>query len=317
MKVLITDYQWPELELEKEILGQVGAEIVLPESAEEDSLVIAAKECDAIMTCWAQTTAKVIAAAVDCKIVSRMGIGLDNIDVAYCTKQGIPVTNVPDYCVIEVAEHVLALVFGFARQIAFFHCQTSDGIYDLSAARPFRRLQGQTLGIFGLGNIGAYLAKIAQGVGMKVIGHSRSPKNLPGVIDVSFDELLSQSDYISINAPLTPETENRFDRDAFDKMKPTAFLINTARGGLVDHEALSHSLQQNQIAGAGLDVQVPEPPDLSQMPYCDPRVIVTPHAAFVSEESLANLRTRAAQQVADRLSGKCPESIVNGIKVFS
>ncbi|MEE2642184.1 MAG: C-terminal binding protein [Planctomycetota bacterium] len=312
-KVLITDYQWPDLDIESSLLGKAGIELVLPRGTTEAELAEAATGCAAIMTCWARTTERVIAAAPDCKIVARLGIGLDNINLDYCTRHRIPVTNVPDYCVIEVAEHALALLMALSRQVARFHLDTDRGIYDLSAAAPFRRIQGQTLGIVGLGNIGQYLAKIGQGIGMRVIGCSRSPKGLPGIQEVSFSELLCESDFISIHTPLTPETENLFDRKAFDKMKPTAFLVNTARGGIIDHRALADALHQNQIAGAALDVQSPEPPDLSTAPYNDPRVIVTPHAAFVSEESLADLRRRASQQVLDRLSGKTPESIVNGV----
>lgn len=315
MKVLVTDYQWSDLEIETQILGAMGCEIVLPEGTEESQLIAAAAGCNGIMACWAQVPASVIAAAENCQIVSRMGIGLDNIDLDYCTSKGIPVTNVPDYCVIEVAEHVLACLMALSRQVAFFHHETKSGKYDLSSAAPFRRLQGQTLGIVGLGNIGRYLAKIANGVGLNVIGYSRSPKKLEGVSDVSLDQLLRESDFISINAPLTNETANLFSTDEFKQMKPEAFLINTARGGLVDHDALAKALVNNELAGAALDVQVPEPPDLSLPPYNDPRVIVTPHAAFVSEESLADLRRRAAQQVADRLSGKVPENIVNGIEL--
>ena len=315
MKVLVTDFQWPDLEIEKSILSQVSAEIVTAESASENDLVQAAHGCQAIMTCWAEVTAKVIASADNCKIVSRMGIGLDNIDVDFCTHENIPVTNVPDYCVVEVAEHVMSFVFSIARQIPFFQSQASQGIYDLSAAKPFQRLQGQTLGLVGLGNIGRYLAQIAQGVGLNVIAHSRSPKNLPGVRDATFDEVIRESDFVSINVPLTEETNRLFDASVFAAMKPTAYLINTARGGIVDHDALADALNENQLAGAALDVQDPEPPDLSKRPFNDPRVLVTPHAAFVSEQSLADLRKRAATQVADRLVGKTPESIVNAVDI--
>lgn len=313
MKVLITDYQWPDLSIEEEILGAVGARIKLPNNTSESELIAAASDCNAIMTCWAQTTASVIAAAPDCQIVARMGIGLDNIDLEFCTSQGIPVTNVPDYCLIEVAEHALASMLSLARQISSLHLETKNGVYDLGKAAPFRRIRGQTLGILGLGNIGAYLAKIAQGLGLKVIAHSRSPKNLPGIDDVAFDELLEQSDFISLHAPLTDETRNLFRAPQFQKMKSTAFLINTARGGLIDHQDLAAALENGELAGAALDVQSPEPPDLSSAPYNHARVIVTPHAAFVSEESLRDLRTRAAQQVADRISGKTPKHIVNGL----
>ncbi|MEC9092267.1 MAG: NAD(P)-dependent oxidoreductase, partial [Planctomycetota bacterium] len=190
-----------------------------------------------------------------------------------------------------------------------------QGTYDLAAAGPFRRIQGQTLGIVGLGNIGRRLAEIAQGIGLNVIACSRSPKNLDQVREVTFDQLLMESDFISIHAPLTSDTENLFDRRAFEMMKSSAFLVNTARGGLVNPAALAGALEENQIAGAALDVQAPEPPDLSTAPYNDPRVIVTPHAAFVSQESLADLRTRSARQVVDRLSGRPPQHVVNGVKL--
>lgn len=315
MKVLITDYQWPDLEIETGILNAVGAEVVLPTGSSEPELIQAAHGCDAIMTCWAKTTANVIRAAESCRIVSRMGIGLDNIDVGFCTAQGIPVTNVPDYCVIEVAEHALACVLALARKLPWFHHQTKAGIYDLAAAGSFRRLRGQTLGILGLGNIGRQLAKIANGVGLRVIAHSRTPKNLPEIEEVSFETLLAESDYVSLHAPLTDETRHLIGYNELKLMKQTAYLINTSRGGLIDHQALAAALADHQLAGAALDVQEPEPPDLGIPPFNDPKVLVTPHAAFVSEESLRDLRQRAAKQVADRLTGKLPAHVVNGVRL--
>ena len=314
-KVLVTDFAWPDLEIEREILSTIDAEIVLPESREEEHLSIAAVDCDAIMTCWAQTTKAVIAAATNCKIVARLGIGLDNIDVEFCTSNAIPVTNIPDYCVIEVAEHALASVFSLGRKISFYHQQTQSGVYDLQAGSTLRRMQDQTLGIVGLGNIGQHLAKLAAGVGLNVIAYSRTPKQIDHVQMVSFDDFLSTSDYVSIHAPLTSETEGMFGESEFTAMKSSAFLINTARGGLIDHDALSKAIADGQICGAALDVQVPEPPDLSKLPYSDSRVIVTPHAAFVSQESLTDLRRRSAQQVVDRLSGLTPKHIVNEAEV--
>ena len=314
-KVLVTDYAWPDLEIEREILSSIDAEIVLPDSKEEDQLSDAAVGCDAIMTCWAQTTKKVISSSENCKIVARLGIGLDNIDVDFCTSKNIPVTNVPDYCVIEVAEHALASIFALGRKIAFYHEQTQTGVYDLQAGSTLRRIQGLTLGIVGLGNIGQHLAQIAAGVGLNVIAFSRTPKEIENVKMVTFDQLLKESDYVSIHAPFNPETEKMFGEDEFKKMKSSAFIVNTSRGGLIDHDALSKALLGNQICGAALDVQVPEPPDLSSMPYSDHRVIVTPHAAFVSEESLADLRRRSARQVVDCLSGLTPSHIVNGVEV--
>ena len=156
------------------------------------------------------------------------------------------------------------------------------------------------------------LATKAQALGLKILATGRAPRDLPeGMTWRGLDELLSESDYISLHTPLTDETRHLLGARELALLKPTAYLINTARGGVIDHTALAEALARNQLAGAALDVQSPEPPDLSQPPYCDPRVIVTPHAAFVSAESLENLRRRAARQVADRLEGRTPENVVN------
>jgi D-3-phosphoglycerate dehydrogenase len=149
---------------------------------------------------------------------------------------------------------------------------------------------------------------------MRILATTRSQRQpLPGVKLVDLDELLTESDYISLHLPLTPETKHRIGPAELVRMKPSAYLINTARGGLIDTAALARALTEGRLAGAALDVQDPEPPDLSQPPYNDPRVIVTPHAAFVSQESLANLRERVARQVVDRLQGRRPENVVNGV----
>ena len=313
-RVLITDYAWPNLDLERTGLATADAELVVASKADVASLTELAKTCDAIMTNWAKVPEAVIAAVPNCRIVARLGIGLDNIDVAYCTRQGIPVTNVPDYCLIEVAEHALALILTLARKVAFYHHETMQGRYQLQAGPKLRRIAGQTLGIVGLGNIGRKLVEKATGLGLRILATSRSRKaSLPGVEFVALDQLLQESDYISLHTPVTPETRHMIGAKQFASMKPTAYLINTARGGLIDHAALAAALDAGHLAGAALDVQDPEPPDLTQAPYNDPRVIVTPHAAFVSEESLANLRSRVAQQVATRLLGGTPENVVNGV----
>lgn len=317
-KVLITDYAWPDVEIERTTLAAAGAELIVAEKAQQDAAglarLAAEHQVDAIMTNWAKVPESVIAASPKCQIVSRLGIGLDNIDVAYCTSKQIPVTNVPDYCLIEVAEHALALLLALSRKVAFYHHATKAGRYELQAGPKLRRIAGQTLGIVGLGNIGRKLAEKAQGLGLRIIATSRSGKNVPPNITlVSFDELIAASDYISLHLPLTPTTRHLLGREQFARFKPTAYLINTARGGLIDQPALAQALAAGQLAGAALDVQDPEPPNLNEPPFNDPRVIVTPHAAFVSEESLANLRQRVATQVATRLTGGTPENVVNGV----
>jgi len=315
-KVLITDYAWPDVTIERDTLAKIDAELIVAPKGDVETLSKLAADCDAIMTNWAKVPQAVIEACKNCKIVSRLGIGLDNIDVAYCTSKHIPVTNVPDYCLIEVAEHAVAQLLSMARKIAFYHYETMNGRYVLQAGPKLRRIEGQTLGIVGLGNIGRKLAEKALGLKMRVIAYSRSRKDpMPGVEFVELDDLLKQSDYISLHTPLTAENKQWFNAEKFALLKPSAYLINTARGGLIDHAALSAALQAGQLAGAALDVQPVEPPDLSQPPFNDPRVIVTPHAAFVSEESLQNLRSRVATQVATLLTGGTPENIVNGVKV--
>jgi D-3-phosphoglycerate dehydrogenase len=313
-KALLTDYAWPDLDIERRILGAADVELVVAEHKDASALAELARDCDAIMTNWAKVPESVIAAAPKCRIICRLGIGLDNIDVAAATSRNIPVTNVPDYCLIEVAEHALALLLSLSRKVAFYHHETKQGRYALQAGPVLRRIEGQTLGIVGLGNIGRKLAEKAIPLGLKILATTRSRRQpLPGVMLVNLDELLTASDYVSLHLPLTPETKHRIGSAELERMKPSAYLINTARGGLIDTAALTRALAENRLAGAALDVQDPEPPELSQPPYNDPRVIVTPHAAFVSGESLANLRERVARQVIDRLQGRRPENIVNGV----
>jgi len=315
-KVLITDYAWPDVTIERNTLAEIDAELVVAPAGDADTLARLAADCDAIMTNWAKVPQSVIAACKKCKIVSRLGIGIDNIDVAYCKSQNIPVTNIPDYCLIEVAEHALASLLSLSRKIAFYHHETMNGRYVLQSGPKLRRIEGQTLGIVGLGNIGRKLAEKALGLKLNVIAYSRSRKEpMVGVEFVEIDELLRRSDYVSLHTPLTKDNKHWLNAEKFKLFKPSAYLINTARGGLIDHAALQAALDAGQLAGAALDVQEVEPPDLSQPPYHDPRVIVTPHTAFVSEESLQNLRSRVARQVATRLIGGVPENIVNGVTV--
>jgi len=311
-RVLITDRAWSDTCIERAILAPIDGDIIEPGSSDEATLVDMAPEVDAIATNWARVTETVIRAARRCRIVSRFGIGVDNIAVNTATECGIPVTNCPDYCVSEVSDHALGLLLACARRIGFFHCRTKRGEYKLSSSAPMQRISGQTLGIVGLGQIARVLVPKAIALGLRVIASTPSGNDYgTGVPMVSFDELLASSDYISIHAPLTPQTRHMFAADEFSRMRRTAYLINTSRGGLVDHEALFLALNQNQIAGAALDVFDPEPPDLSQPLFQDERVIVTPHAAFVSEQALHQMRTQAMQHIVSALSGHRPQNVIN------
>lgn len=311
-RVLLTDRAWPDADIERAILADAGAELIEAPTGDDATLMALAAEVDAIATNWAKVTANVVQAAARCRVISRIGIGLDNIAVETATQRNIPVTNVPDYCVSEVADHALALLLACARGVAFHHHRTKQGEYNLQAGPPMRRLQGQVLGLVGLGHIGRNFAPKARALGLDVVAHTLSGSDHgTGCGMGTLDELIAMSDYISLHVPLTPATRGLFRLPQFERMKRTAYLINTSRGALLDNADLQTALQRDLLAGAALDVFDPEPPDLSLPLYRDERVIVTPHAAFVSQESLIELRTRVARQIADVLQGRRPAGVVN------
>ncbi len=315
MKVLITDYAWKSLEPEREILAQVGASLVVAKSGNEDELAGLAGDVDGILTCWRPVTARVIRRAEHCRSIGRYGIGLDNIDVECATELGIVVTNVPSYCVEEVSDHALALLLSLARKVTSYDHAIKAGRYDLRALMPIYRLRGKTLGIVGFGKIGRTLYRKVRGFEFKILIYDPylDLASLAGygAEAVSFAALLERSDFISIHAPLTPETRGLFNADAFKKMKPTAFLVNTSRGPIIDESALLQALNDGRIAGAGLDVLTSEPPSPQDLLLLHPKAVITPHAAFYSEESVLELQTTAARQMAEVLSGRRPPNIVN------
>lgn len=311
-RVLLTDLPWGNSELERKALAPSGVEVVEAPDTRPETLIDLARDCVAIATCWANVDGNVIRAADPCRIICRMGIGLDNIDIPAASERGIPVTNVPDYCVDEVAEHTLALLLAAARNVGFFHLRTKRGEYDSGSAPAMHRLSEQTLGIAGFGRIGRRLYELARGVGWQVLAYTRSRNDHgTGCRMVDVNTLLAESDFLSLHMPLTDSTRHLLGPAEFARMKSTAWLINTSRGGLVDPGALHQALQDQEIAGACLDVFEPEPPDLSQPLYQDERVVLTPHAAFVSVESLVELRTRVARQIVAALRGGRPENVVN------
>jgi D-3-phosphoglycerate dehydrogenase len=311
-RVLITDYAWPDLELEREILAAADVELLVSPAQDAATLSQLAADVDGILTCWAVISRQVIEAAGSLRGITRMGIGLDNIDLEECTRRGIPVTNVPDYCQQEVAEHTLALLLALARNIGIYHQQGRAGVYSRDNGPPLRRIEGATLGLVGLGRIGRQVAVLARAIGLRVIATRRDLSQLEANVELlPLDQLLAESDFLSLHLPLTDDTSQMIGAPQLALMKPGSFLVNTARGGLLDHQALAAALQSGQLAGAALDVQEPEPPPLDQPPYNHPHVIVTPHTAFVSEQSLFDLRSRSARQIVQCLEGDKPDNLVN------
>ena len=315
-KILIPDYKWPTLNIEREVLEPAGAELVVAPDGEEATLVELARGCTGVMTCWAETTRTVIEAALpDLRVIARYGIGLDNIDVAFATQAGIPVANVPTYCVVDVAEHTLAYILSLSRKLARFNQRTRDGAWDIQEGAPLRRLRGRRLGVVGFGNIGRQVAALASAFGMEIC--VSDPALVPesardaGAELLPLESLLETADFVCLHVPLTPGTESLIDAAALQRMKPTAFLVNTARGGLIDEDALLEALEEGQIAGAGLDVRRQEPPEPDDRLLHHDKVFHSPHAAFYSTESLEELQRQTAWEVRRVLEGQELANLVN------
>ncbi len=313
-KALITDYTWPSIDAETEVLNAAGVEVVAAPDSSEETLRSLAPDADAIMFCFAQVPASVLRAAEKCVVASRFGIGVDNIDQAACTELGIVVTNIPDYSLEEVADHVMANILAFNRHLIPLNQSVRDTGWG-TAGLPMhsRRLSTTTLGIVGMGRIGRTLATRAQAFGMRVLASDPllTEENRPeGVEIATFEGLLAESDFVTLHTPLIPETTGLIDRAALAAMKPTAFLVNAARGPLIDDEALVEALQSGGIAGAALDVTPVEPLPLDHPLVGMDNVIITPHTAFHSLESLNELEVRTAREVVRVLNGEMPENVV-------
>lgn len=314
-RVLITDYTWDSTEPEASVLAKAGAEVVVAKTGAPAELASLVTEADAILTCFKRVSAEVLRAGTHLQVVGRYGIGVDNIDVDEATRLGILVTNVPSYCLDEVAEHVLALIFDLARNITTYDRRIRTGGWDLKAGRQLHRMSGQTLGIVGFGKIGRTLAAKAIGLGLNIVATDPTidptQSRIPNVEVSPLEDLLQISDFVSLHVPLTDATKHLIDESKLRLMKPTAFLINTSRGAIVDQQSLCKALSEGWIAGAGLDVFEEErlPPDHPLLSLAN--LVATPHVAFYSEESVLQLQRLAARNVADVLSGRVPESVVN------
>jgi D-3-phosphoglycerate dehydrogenase / 2-oxoglutarate reductase len=313
-QVAVSDTVFPNLDRAKAVLSQIGAQLRLADEPKPEAILRVAKDADALFATYAKITAEMIRQMTRCRIISRFGIGVDNVDIPAATERGIVVTKVPDYCIDEVSDHAMALLLAAVRKIPFADRLVQDGRWEMPAVVPIHRLRGTVLGLVGFGRIPQLVAPKAQSFGMRVVSFDPYiPKNVfesARVESVDFAGLLKVSDYISIHAPLLPETQGLFNDDAFRQMKPHAYLINTARGPIVDEAALGRALDAGLLAGAALDVMAKEPPTDSPL-LGRPNVILTPHTSFYSEESLADLETKAAEEVVRVLKGEAPKNPVN------
>jgi len=311
-RVVITDCDHPSVEIERKVLNEIKPELVLAYCNTEDEVIEVAHDADGIINQYAPITRRVIESLKRCKVIARYGVGVDNIDVKAATEHKIIVANVPDYCVDEVSTHTMALILACARGITLLDSKIKEKKWDFTLAKPLFRTQRKILGLFGLGKIARAVAQKASGFGFRIIAYDPCVSKVDDGIElVGFSKLLSDSDFVSIHAPLTDETRHSFGENELKAMKKTAYLINTARGSIINEKDLYIALKEKWIAGAALDVMEKEPPDWENLlPKLD-HLIITPHISFYSEESYVELKTKTAKAVLSVLKGELPKAFVN------
>ena len=308
-KVLITDYVWPSVEPERAVLARAGIDIEVAPDTSEETLASMAKDFDGIMTCFAQVTDRVLRSAPKCVVVGRFGVGVDNIAVDTATDLGMAVTYVPDYCVDEVSDHVMALLLTWNRRIVpLDRSVRTTGWGSVPLTMRMMRLRGKRLGVVGFGRIGRAVAAKALAFGFEVLAADPfvTPESAAesGARLVDMETLLRESDFVTLHSPLTPETTNLISKAELEMMKSEAFLINAARGPLIDEEALHEALTTGQIAGAGVDVMVDaEPPPDNPLVGLD-NFLVTPPRGLLLPRGDAGAGGAGRRRGGQRASGR-------------
>jgi D-3-phosphoglycerate dehydrogenase len=316
--VAVTDTRFEDLSIEREGLADLAEVVVLSEDREEALAELA--DADAVINLVREVDGEMVAALpADCRIIARYGIGVDNIDAGAAAERGIPVVNDPDYCVEEVATHAMAMILSLARRLKPYDAAMADGEWKTDRADPIEhRFSSQTVGVVGYGAIGSLVGTHAAALGADVLAFDPylDPEDVGEAATlVDLPELYERADYVTVHTPLTGETRGIVDADAFGSMKDTAFLINVARGPIVDESALIEALRDQEIAGAGLDVFEDEPLATDSPLRGHPDVVATPHDAWYSEEANTERRHNITRAVRLALEGERPPNVVNGVDV--
>ncbi|MEM2725944.1 MAG: C-terminal binding protein [Candidatus Bathyarchaeia archaeon] len=313
-KVVITDSDYPSHEIEEEILSRVGADLVKFQCKTEDEVIECCSDADALLNQYAPITRRVIESLKRVRVIVRYGVGVDNVDVEAATERGIFVANVI-YDITDVADHAVGLILSLVRKIPLANQNVKEGMWDWKGIQPISRLKGKTVGIIGFGRIGRKVAQRLRGFEVKLIAYDPYvPADLfaeHGVEKVDFETLIEEADIITIHTALTSETRHLIGERELRSMKRDAILINTSRGSVIDERVLYKALKEGWISGAGLDVLEKEPPEKDNPLLKLDNVIVTPHMAWYSRESLDEIRRIAAEEVARVLSGQIPINLVN------
>lgn len=314
-RVVLTDYEWPDLSIEHGIFSPHGINFTAAHCKNEEDVLSVAENADAIISEYAPLTERVIQSLQQCKIISMNAAGFDNVNVEAATQKGILLVNCPDYCFEEVADHTMAMILSCARGIFQYDRRIRSKIWDFKAAGPRQRIRNSVLGLFGFGRIAQAVADRANSFGMRIFAYDPFIKEdymmAKGVKPAALQTIISAADYLSIHVPLTKETRALIGAEHLSCMKRSAFLINASRGGIVDERALHDALKSGVIRGAALDVLAKEPPEFDNPLLALENVLITPHAAFYSEDAMREVRSRAAQEVIRVFKGGLPNNIVN------
>ncbi len=314
-KIVITDYNYENLDQEKEIFSDLGAELFDFQCRTEEEVIAAAKDADAVMVQFAPITRRVLESLKNCKVVVRYAVGFDNIDLGAATELGIRVVNIPDYCTEEVSEHVVMLLLAIARKLCPLNQAVKEDHWDFKVMKPVQRLKGTTVGLIGFGRIGRMVARKLSGFQFRIVVYDPYVEEALaaqyGVEFVDLQTLVGESEFLSLHVPLYEETKHMIDKNVFGMMRKKPFIINTGRGGLIQEEDLITALDQRIIRDAALDVMETEPILLSHPLQSYENVILTPHAAWYSEEALSAIQLFAAKEVERVLKGFEPRNLIN------
>lgn len=315
-KIVISDYQYDSIEPQREVVRQFpDAELLDFQCKTEDDVLRLAADADIIINQYAPMTARVIQGLKQCKAIIRYGIGVDTVDIAAASEKGIYVCNVPDYGVDETSNHAISMILAMARKLPIIMADVKKGGWGLECGKPMHRFAGSTLGLIGLGRIASAIAEKMAPFHLNIIAYdpyiSKAHADSLGVTLTDFETLCRTSDYISIHCPATSDNYHLMNETVFQLMKHTAYLINAARGSIVDEQALIHALEQGEIAGAALDVLEQEPIDKHSPLLNMDNVIITSHFGGYSEEAIETLQQKAAQEAVNILSGNPPFNAVN------
>ncbi len=318
MKIVVTDHSFPDLAVEEGIATAAGARLVAAQTKDPARLAAAVADADAVIAQFAPVNADVIAAMERARVIVRYGIGVDNVDLAAARGRGIPVCNVPDYCIDEVADHTLAFILALTRHVAAQSRLVHEGGWRLCAPpAAFRTLAGMTCGVVGFGRIGRGVVRRLVAFGGRVlVSDPAAPAAEVAAANAeaaSLPRLLSESDLITLHCPSLPETRGLLNAATFAAAKPGLLVVNLSRGDLVDPDALVAALESGRVAGAALDVFNPEPIPAGHRILGRPEVILAPHVASVSAAAVERLRTTAARLAVAGLTGGPLPSIVNGV----